>query len=89
MSRNNEPSETSPLLGNGTKPPRPIDASAGIVPDNPAVTGEAQPTEDGGTVERQMSREERARQFEGDPDLKKKIKWMFPALALGVCPQSA
>jgi len=87
MPRNNHPSETSPLLGNGTKLPQPIDASAGIDSDNPAVTGEAQPAEDGGNVERQMSREERARQFEGDPDLKKKIKWMFPALALGVCPQ--
>lgn len=71
-------------MGKDGKKPHLIDASAGIVPDNPAVTGEADPPLDGANVERQLSREERERQFEGDPEMKRKIKWMFPALALGV-----
>lgn len=81
---NDAPSEASPLLGKDKKTPQLIDASAGIVPDNPAVTGEADPIVDGGALEQQTSAVERQRQYEGDLEMKKKIIWMFPALVLGV-----
>lgn len=78
------PSETSPLLGKDKTTPQSVNGSADVESDNYAATSTTDPEADGGNVERQISAVERERQYEGDPDLKNKIKWMFPALALGV-----
>lgn len=69
-------SETSPLL------PKNLEPSAGLTPDTPALSEEH--NGDGGTIERQVSSEERVALYEGIPELRKQMPYMFPALAIGV-----
>lgn len=90
-STHSQPTETSPLL---PKPnhlseilPHPVDLSAGLVPEgadpyeNEQHNGEA---EDGGVVERQVSNNGRLKQYEGLPEIRKKMKYIIPAVAIGV-----
>ena len=78
------PTETSPLLGRAssherssatetTEPAAGI-ATEGVVSDQP----------DGAVVERQTTDEDRKRQYEGIPEVRQRMKYMFPALSIGV-----
>ncbi|THZ29330.1 MFS general substrate transporter [Aureobasidium pullulans] len=79
--------ETSPLLGK--QGPKPIDPSDGIVPDSAFTNGVIPEGEDGGDLERQTSLEERQKQYEGQPEMRKKMKVIFPALTIGVLLSAA
>ncbi|THY00396.1 MFS general substrate transporter [Aureobasidium pullulans] len=79
--------ETSPLLGK--QGPKPIDPSDGIVPDSAVTNGVIPEGEDGGDLERQTSLEERQKQYEGQPEMRKKMKVIFPALTIGVLLSAA
>ncbi|THX04668.1 MFS general substrate transporter [Aureobasidium pullulans] len=79
--------ETSPLLGK--QGPKPIDPSDGIVPDSAVTNGVIPEGEDGGDLERQTSLEERQKQYEGQPEMRKKMKVIFPALTVGVLLSAA
>ncbi|THZ16240.1 MFS general substrate transporter [Aureobasidium pullulans] len=79
--------ETSPLLGK--QGPKPIDPSDGIVPDSAVTNGVTPEGEDGGDLERQTSLEERQKQYEGQPEMRKKMKVIFPALTIGVLLSAA
>ncbi|KAI5202499.1 hypothetical protein AUEXF2481DRAFT_8843 [Aureobasidium subglaciale EXF-2481] len=82
-------SETSPLLGK--QAPKPIDPSNGIAPDSAVANGVIAEEEeaDGETLERQTSLEERQKQYEGQPEMRKKMKVIFPALTIGVLLSAA
>jgi len=81
-------SETSPLLGK--QGPKPIYPSDGIAPDSAVANGViAEEEEDGGDLERQTSPEERQKQYEGQPEMRKKMKVIFPALTIGVLLSAA
>lgn len=79
--------ETSPLLGK--QGPKPIDPSDGIVPDSAVTNGVIPEGEDGADLERQTSLEERQKQYEGQPEMRKKMKVIFPALTIGVLLSAA
>lgn len=79
--------ETSPLLGK--QGPKPTDPSDGIVPDSAVTNGVIPEGEDGGDLERQTSLEERQKQYEGQPEMRKKMKVIFPALTIGVLLSAA
>tara|TARA_R110002003_G_scaffold288_16_gene18489 strand:- start:16854 stop:17162 length:309 start_codon:yes stop_codon:yes gene_type:complete len=75
-------SETSPLL---PKPednnPHPIDPSNGISPEgaDPYIDNE----DDGGDIERQTSNGDSSK-HQGLPEVQKRMKYIFPAIAIGV-----
>ena len=82
-------SETSPLLPKlptdvrGDVVPS-IEPSAGVAPEGTSadhVDGELQ---DGSALERQSTQEGRMKQYEGIPEVKSRMKYMFPALSVGV-----
>lgn len=88
--------ETSPLLSkprshsNGL-PPQPIDPSAGIAPEGlDAGATFSDDSEDGSgdgdDLERQTTNtsEGRMRQYEGQPEVKKRMKYILPAVAIGI-----
>ncbi|KAG9594797.1 MFS multidrug transporter, partial [Aureobasidium melanogenum] len=85
--RPEQPSETSPLLGK--RAPKPIDPSDGIAPDSAIANGVIAEEGDGGDLERQTSLEERQKQYEGQPEMRKKMKVIFPALTIGVLLSAA
>ncbi|CAD0093207.1 unnamed protein product [Aureobasidium mustum] len=85
--RTEQPSETSPLLGK--RAPKPIDPSDGIAPDSAITNGAIAEEEDGGDLERQTSLEGRQKQYEGQPEMRKKMKVIFPALTIGVLLSAA
>ncbi|TKA76085.1 hypothetical protein B0A55_04432, partial [Friedmanniomyces simplex] len=74
---NRHPTETSPLLGNDTVPPL-----AGAAPNTDAGLDAGH--EDGATLERQPSLEDRQKQYEGMPEVMKQMKYILPAVAIGV-----
>ncbi|KAL9054381.1 MAG: hypothetical protein Q9162_004183 [Coniocarpon cinnabarinum] len=86
MSSNERSSETTPLL-NGSH----LDANhhhldaaeppVAVIPDSPAV---AQQVADGAHLERQDTREDRQRQYEGIPEVRQRMGIMFPAMSIGV-----
>lgn len=90
-STHSQPTETSPLLPKPDHlseiPPHPVDLSAGLVPEgadpyeNEQHNDEA---EDGGVVERQVSNNDRLKQYEGLPEVRKKMKYIIPAVAIGI-----
>ena len=83
MSNHNDgATETSPLLANRREngnPPAKADASHHEEPINDEAV-----VPDGGEVERQSSSDDRAKQYAGIPEVKKNMKYMFPALGIGV-----
>ncbi|KAF1831847.1 multidrug resistance protein fnx1 [Decorospora gaudefroyi] len=67
-------SETSPLLPKET----------GIVGTGTGIASEGSSTSDGGGVERQISHDGDTSKHAGMPELKKRMKYIFPAIAIGV-----
>jgi hypothetical protein len=75
------PTETSPLLGadgDGVAPKAVIDSTAnGTLPDGSAEIGSG--------LERHDSIDEsRAAQFQGRPDIQQQLKYIIPAVSIGV-----
>lgn len=89
---NGHPTETSPLLSKDI--PQPIEPSDGVAPDtagSQAITGNGTleangkaVDADGAPLERQDSLADRQKQYEGMPEVKKKMKYILPALAIGI-----
>jgi len=72
--------ETSPLL----RKPSHDDVHV-IATESGVTTGnEIADPEDGGEVERQISRNGDTSKHQGMPELKKRMKYIFPAIAIGV-----
>lgn len=89
-SPNGKPSETSPLLPKPDQTRRhashPIDASGGLVPEGADPYQHYDGIEDeeqgGGGIERQESG---PKTHEGIPEVRKQMKYLMPALGIGVC----
>lgn len=80
---NGHPTETSPLLKKDQPPP--VEPSDGIAPDAAVVNGSVEGNgEDGGDIERQLSATDRQKQYEGIPEIKKRMHVILPALAIGI-----
>lgn len=89
--------ETSPLLG--AKQDQPIDPGAGLAPEGPQArtiddygtsAPDDEPAEpDGDPLERQESVQGRSKQYEGIPEMRKQLKFIVPAVAIGVFLGSA
>ena len=74
-------SETSPLLTKATNgDPERNDTSNGSVPAPVEANGSTKPTED----EEQHDAEDREGQYEGMPEVKQQLKYIVPAIAIGV-----
>jgi hypothetical protein len=73
-------SETSPLLPKPGQDAHPIGSGVGIAPEG-ADAG------DGGDIERQTSHGD-AFKHQGMPEVKKRMKYIFPAICIGVSKQS-
>jgi hypothetical protein len=91
--RDEQPTETSPLLSNAPShhgPRHPVDPSGGIVPEgvDPCQRhNDSEEEGDGGDIERQRSHasnDGQSKQFEGIPEVRKQMKWLFPAMGIGV-----
>ncbi|KAK7544346.1 membrane transporter [Phyllosticta citribraziliensis] len=86
-----EPTEDSPLLYNSDGlryvPPRPIDSRAGTI-ESREGEGETIPRdEQEADLERQISNESHggtSKHYEGLPDVKKRLKYILPAVAVGI-----
>jgi hypothetical protein len=80
-SSDNSPTETSPLLGadgDGVAPKAVIVTIAnGTLPDGSAEIG-------AGLERRGSIDESRAAQFQGRPDIQKQLKYIIPAVSIGV-----
>jgi len=78
MARNQDcPTETSPLLA------KDVEASREDTPDSAASTEAARGTNDVGN-EGEGGQQSDLRQYEGIPDLRKQMPYLFPALCIGV-----
>ena len=65
----------------------PLDPSAGGAADGPVpATHTDGAVEDGGEVTRTDSVQDRAAQYQGLPDVQARMKYIFPAMAIGVRP---
>ena len=81
------PNETSPLLPKPlqTVSPHPIAEDSSIAPDDPYEHG---PDDvDGDQLERQPSNGD-ASLHQGMPEVRKRMKYIFPAICIGVCTSS-
>jgi hypothetical protein len=80
-----EPTETSPLL---TKPvavvPEPGDAPIGALPTGNGVNGHVNGLLKPGDDEEIQGEPDRSTQYEGMPEVKAKLKYIMPAIAIGV-----
>lgn len=85
---NGHPTESSALLPKDQSQIKPVDPGDGIAPDggiaHGIVTDEESQQADGAGLERQMSAADRAKQYEGMPEVKKRMKYILPALSIGV-----
>lgn len=81
------PSETSPLLGRPASTLlEPGDAPDGIRPNGTFSNGTAgAPAKPDDDEERQAGDADRSPQYEGMPEVKKRLKLIVPAIAIGVC----
>ena len=85
--------ETSPLLPDANHAQHqsgpPIDPGAGIAPEGAVPCDEHTPSggsdEDGGDIERRASNGDTSK-HQGMPEVKKRMKYIFPAIAIGVRP---
>lgn len=75
-----QPTETSPLIPKNQLQTAPLDPGDGIAPDtgvaNGVITENGTTEEDGDGLERQTSAGDRSKQYEGQPEVKKKMKYM-------------
>ena len=86
------PTETSPLISKHG--PQPIDPGAGIAPEGPSeiiadgdgdLENDSQSSDaDGEALERQDTQQGRLKQYEGLPEVKKQLKYILPALSIGI-----
>jgi hypothetical protein len=83
---NTEPRETSPLLPRPDAITEPVKASNGIAPRAGSARIEAE--QDGGDIERQTSNGDSSK-HQGLPEVRKRMKYIFPAIAIGVRLSSA
>jgi hypothetical protein len=75
------PSETSPLLGLGSNGAAPKALNGHIISET--IPNDA--SQDGADLERHDSIDERrAAQFEGRPDIRRQLKFILPAISIGV-----
>jgi hypothetical protein len=74
----NGATETSPLLQKTDIAA--IESAGGVAANGTAETA----VPDGSEIERQPSNEDRQKQYEGMPEVKKKLPIIMPALAIGV-----
>ena len=86
MAGDGPPSETSPLIPKSRSTlPQPPDAPNGTVPHEIGKNSHAQ--EDGKSVDEEEAHsddEGRERQYQGLPEVKKQLKYIVPAIAIGV-----
>lgn len=78
------PTETSPLLSRADRgleqvDPEPIDAGTESLDEDDDLDD----GQDGGDVERQISNQSVVK-YQGMPEVKKRMKYIFPAIAIGV-----
>lgn len=80
--QSSEATETSPLLP---------DAGSGVAPEGPSnnASSNSNNNEDGATLERQDSIAGRQKQYEGLPEVRKQLKYIVPAVGIGVFLGSA
>jgi hypothetical protein len=85
------PSENTPLLSRPETlqevTPIPIDSNEGATSENSNINedGNQMPEDaDGGFLERQTALEDRSKLYEGMPEVMKSMKYIFPAIAIGV-----
>lgn len=83
---NGQPTETSPLLSREHIPA--VEADGGLAPEAPYGATSDQPDQtdgaDGDALERRASAHDGQRQYEGLPEVKQNLKYIFPAVAIGV-----
>lgn len=80
------PTETSPLL---PKPNRqPSESTTPLVHPCDGVTPKDAAHEDGGDIERQVSNGDTSK-HQGLPEVKRRMKYIFPAIAIGVSSTDA
>ena len=75
-------SEISPLLPKA--PPIPSDASQGALPSATDTNGLIDDPKKTRDEERQQDDEDREAQYQGMPEVRKKLGYILPALAIGV-----
>ena len=75
-------SETSPLLPKA--PPTPSDGSQAALPSATDTNGSIDDPKKTQDEERQQDDEDREVQYQGMPDVRKKLGYILPALAIGV-----
>lgn len=87
---NGLPTEASPLLSSeaGSHPEAndlsPQDTAPATNEDGEQTTGNGQTGADGEPLERQISLEDRLKQYEGMPEVKAKLPYILPALGIGI-----
>ena len=81
---NGQPSETSPLIPRDDI--QAAEADGGLAPEAPYGTtlDAAEEAEHGDALERQASANDRHKQYEGLPEVKKNLKYIVPAVAIGI-----
>ncbi|MCJ1281916.1 hypothetical protein MMC26_001239 [Xylographa opegraphella] len=80
-----EPTESSPLLsGASTAYLEPGDAAQGTSSNNGSVNGSFKDPSPDGDEERQGQDNPRGAQYEGLPEVKKQLKYILPAIAVGI-----
>ncbi|MCJ1373392.1 hypothetical protein MMC20_004620 [Loxospora ochrophaea] len=83
-----QPSETSPLLAKPVSVlPDPGDAPAGILPNGVDINAEANGSSKPGNDQESQSQDDqgdRKGQYQGMPEIKKKLKYILPAMSIGI-----
>ncbi len=83
---NDRLSETSPLLPKVTKVlPESGDAREGTLPSTTEANNHINGSTKSQDEERQDDEGDREVQFKGMPDVRERLKYILPALAIGVC----
>jgi MFS family permease len=80
---NGQPTETSPLISRDDV--QAAEGDGGLAPEAPhGITSDAADAGDGDGLERQASATDRQKQYDGLPEVKKNLKYIVPAVAIGV-----
>ncbi len=83
---NDRSSETSPLLPKAIKvSPESGDAPEGVLPSTTEANDHINGSTKSQDEERQDDEGDREVQYKGMPDVRKRLKYILPALAIGVC----